>query len=187
MGVRSIYIAFSIVLAVLCGGCAASGDHRMWASQYGGVQAGTTAARVEAIAQRLQVGLAGLQVQSRVLRTDLISAFSFPDGSIYLTHGLVERASDEELAAAIAHELGHLLIDGHVRGPAALRGNDRRLDTEAEADALGCRILETHGIAYTAMARMLQLVAADRTCHAPCDDLRRRICRLQAQMRTGAQ
>jgi predicted Zn-dependent protease len=92
----------------------------------------------------------------------------------------MEHASDDEVAAAIAHEMGHLLSDGHMQGPVALRGDDKGLDVEAKADAVGCNLLEMHGISRSVMMQMLQLVADDPSTHQGCDDLCRRICRLRA-------
>jgi Zn-dependent protease with chaperone function len=108
-----------------------------------------------------------------------VAAYSYPDGSIFITRGLVDRSTDDEIAAAVAHELGHLLGDGHLRGLATLRGTDG--DAEARADAVGCEALVAQGIPPDAMARMLMMVARASPSQACCRDLCRRVGILQAK------
>ena len=92
-----------------------------------------------------------------ILESSKMNAFSWPDGRIYVTRGLVERLTDDELAAALSHELGHLLQDHHVT-VAALQGFAASGDCEAKADAWGCAILEARGIPRSAMTAMLTKV-----------------------------
>jgi predicted Zn-dependent protease len=44
-----------------------------------------------------------------VMRDDQINAFSGPGGHIYVTDALMRRASDDELASVLSHEVGHVV------------------------------------------------------------------------------
>jgi predicted Zn-dependent protease len=97
-----------------------------------------------------------------VLEDESLVAFSFPDGSIYASRGLVNRLSDDELAAALAHEIGHLLHDGIIEAPAALRGMSgpsKKADIETAADLLGREVLLSAGIPTKALPAALEKVA----------------------------
>jgi Zn-dependent protease with chaperone function len=83
------------------------------------------------------------------------AAFAWPDRHIYVTTGLLALLDDDELTAALAHELGHLQArDRHM---AALRGPAAD-DIEARADALGCELLKAGGIRTGVLARALAKV-----------------------------
>jgi predicted Zn-dependent protease len=58
----------------------------------------------------------------------------------------------------MAHELGHLLNDGHLQGVASLRGCCRSPDQEARADARGVEVLRASGLDPAAMTAMLTKV-----------------------------
>ena len=66
--------------------------------------------------------------------------------------------NDQELAAAIAHEMGHLLNDGHLHTVVSLRGCCVSPDAEARADSIGVRLLSERGIGRAAMISMLTKV-----------------------------
>jgi predicted Zn-dependent protease len=168
----------SLLVLCLLGGCA-DGAHARWAASQGGLVQDSPARRVAAITVRLTSGLQGPAVRTFVLASDAVAAYSYPDGSIFITRGLVDRSTDDEIAAAVAHELGHLLGDGHLRGLATLRGADG--DVEARVDAAGCEALVAQGIPPDAMARMLLTVARASASHACCRDLCRRVGILQAK------
>ena len=93
-----------------------------------------------------------------VLGSPDIGAFSWPDGTIFVQHRLVEVLNDEELAAVLAHELGHLLNGGHIQGVASLRGYCQSPDEEERADARGVEVLQASGLDPTIMAAMLRRV-----------------------------
>ena len=57
-------------------------------------------------------------------------AFAWPDGRIRVTRGLIDLLNDEELAAAVAHEIGHLLADGYLAGRFSLHGAAGPQDVE---------------------------------------------------------
>ena len=51
----------------------------------------------------------GLDYSCKVLNVASVNAFSLPGGHIYVTRGLLEFTGNEsELAAVIAHEIGHI-------------------------------------------------------------------------------
>jgi Zn-dependent protease with chaperone function len=57
----------------------------------------------------------GLRFSFKILESDDINGYSLPGGFIYVTRGLVERVRDEtELAAALAHEIGHIAARQHA-------------------------------------------------------------------------
>jgi len=114
------------------------------------------------------------RVNVRMLDTPAVGAYVWPDGTVYVTHGLYDLASDEELAAAVAHEIGHLLADGHVPALAALSGGRHDTDdAEVRADALGARLLDQCGITRSAMLTLLKKLRAapftDESCRRHID------------------
>jgi len=136
--------------------------------------------RVERVSRPVVGGLTHEPVRLRVLDCDTPCAFGWSDGRIYLTRSLVDLLDDQEVAAAIAHEIGHLIVDGHLRGAAALRGSQRGdADAEARADQAGLRLLRRRGLSTSAMASMLAKVAASPGSSTRChDELTRRIALL---------
>lgn len=95
-------------------------------------------------------------VSLRVAASDRLAAYSWDDGRIVVTRGLVDSLTDDELAAAIAHEMGHLCLaraGQPARPPFALRGN--RGDDEHRADLEALRLLQSSGIPLAALARAL--------------------------------
>jgi predicted Zn-dependent protease len=115
-------------------------------------------------------------VRWRVTARTGVGAWAWPDGRIEVSRALVDRLDDQELAAALAHELGHLLDGGHLPGHHALDGGSG--DAERRADRLGCRLLLRHGIPASAMPRMLAKVAA--ATHDPSGALAARIAAASA-------
>ena len=124
-------------------------------------------ARARRVAADIRAGLAGAAVSVHVADSADVGAYAWPDGRIVLTRGLVERLDDDELAAAVAHEVGHLLADGHVRTVAALTGSEGHAkagesgtgaDEESRADAVAVRLLLRAGRPPEAMARALSKV-----------------------------
>ena len=86
------------------------------------------------------------------------TAFSWPNGRVYVSRGLVDALDDELLTAAIAHELGHLLNHGAAERPAALRGAPTALAVETAADRAGMQLLVRGGHRGDVMRRMLSRV-----------------------------
>ena len=102
---------------------------------HGGRAGGADQARAEQVLIPLRAlpGLAHLTVT--VLASPTFAAFAWPSGALLVTTGLVERVTDGELAAALAHEAAHLLLH---EGPTttALSGQEPEGELESRADAL---------------------------------------------------
>jgi predicted Zn-dependent protease len=90
-----------------------------------------------------------------VLNSDYAGAWSWGDGSVFVSKPLVRLATQEELAAAIAHEMGHFAV-ARSGNPSAIAGRDSNFEIEAGADAAGMKILEQHGIARSTMKSLLR-------------------------------
>lgn len=110
----------------------------------------------------------GARLELRVRDSAEIGAFSWPSGEVVVTRGLLAILDDQELAAALAHEVGHLVAGGHLASDEAAPSHARSLrgapvegpDGEARADAIGVAILAKVGLPAEAMARMLRNVRA---------------------------
>jgi Zn-dependent protease with chaperone function len=98
------------------------------------------------------------QTKARVLASREPAAYSWPNGQLFVTRGLLDLLDDEELTAAIAHEMGHLLSSESRRGVLGLRGRERGLDAEVKADEIGTSLLNSAGIRPETMAMMLSKV-----------------------------
>jgi len=118
--------------------------------------------RAQSVLARVESGCGTLPLHIAVLTNDAPVAHSFRDGSLYVSTGLMRQFTDEELAAALAHELGHLVIDGLVSPePAALAGVALQTDdVELHADLLARNILHAHGLPPAALTTALEKVAA---------------------------
>ncbi len=66
--------------------------------------------RADATVQRLAAGtrVEGLNCKAVVFKFSYPSAFAVPDGTLFISDSLVNGASDSELAAVIAHLMGHV-------------------------------------------------------------------------------
>jgi hypothetical protein len=105
-------------------------------------------------------GMSGLSVD--VLASDQPGAFAWPDGRVFVTRGLLDLVmDDDELRAALAHEIGHLLA--HPGPPATVAGmngdGDGGLDDEVRADAAAVNLLAKCGISPEPMWRVLDLLS----------------------------
>ncbi len=162
-----------VLLSLVAGGGCSVGPARVnaWVREQGGIDAeAARQARLERMLRVVSAGCEGRALRASVLATDRPSAFSWRSGQVFVTRGLIDLLDDEELAAALDHELGHLLSDGHVRPVAGLKGCEEQkcFDAESRADETGVRLLESQGIAPGAMARMLIKVKAAAGGPAPC-------------------
>lgn len=111
------------------------------------------------------------------------AAWSWGDGRIVVTNGLVDLLSDDELAAVLAHELGHIYL-AHPstpgKAPFALRGNG--IEEERLADAAAVRLLRQVSIPPAALRSALTLVRdSPLTPHALKEGLTERIDSLLRQ------
>lgn len=186
----------ALLLVSLSQGCSASEPPlSSWIRSEGGICSDIRQGRVELISRPLVAGLWGGHVTVRVLDSDGVCAYGWPDGSLFVTRGLVDRFDDAELAAAIAHELGHLLSDGHIRHEhhvktaVSLRGcadRSKGLDAESEADATAAELLAARGVPPDAVLRMLEKVrSADSATPACRSAMDQRILLLSKRLRSG--
>lgn len=121
--------------------------------------------------QRIGAALAGAtaapeRVDLGLSSRDALGAWSWPDGRIRVSRALIDLLDDEALAAALAHEVGHLLDGGHVAGAttalagAASSGRHDGSGIELRADAIACSLLRARGMSVEALPRMLRTVAS---------------------------
>jgi Zn-dependent protease with chaperone function len=141
---------------------------RDWADRQGGLESGSLQQRAERSAAAIAAECSGHCITLHVLATDSVSAFSWPSGDVFVTRGLVHLLDDAELSAAIAHELGHLLSDGHLKSIVSLKGYPAHQDREERADAFGAALLRAQHIRPTAMATMLKKVRDRGTISPAC-------------------
>ena len=170
--IESVFTApgrlFAVMFAAALTGCAAETQSDC-VRENGGTLQGARQRRVEAVSERLLLGGRNCTVHVRVLNSGALCAFAWPDGTIYITRALADMSDDHELAAAIAHEMGHVLRDGHMEAPVALRGClDGVTDIEAQADHIGVELLRSAGLPVAAMPSMLQKVAASDLTSNDC-------------------
>ncbi|GIL00415.1 MAG: metalloprotease [Alphaproteobacteria bacterium] len=125
-----------------------------------------------------------------ILDTPKINAFALPGGYLYITRGLLALANDSsEIAAVIAHEMGHVtanhailrqerlnsarlgenvvheVLGDSVAARVALAANQIKLsdfsrEQELQADAIGIRLIGRAGYDPYAAARFLQTMQA---------------------------
>ncbi|MEW6413704.1 MAG: M48 family metalloprotease [Pseudomonadota bacterium] len=126
-------------------------------------------AYVDAVGQRLakQGPQSGLAWHFTVLDSPGVNAFSLPGGYVYVTRGLLAYLNSEaELAAVLAHELGHVLArhgmasaaadaDSLRQALAASRADGYGRERELEANRLGVGILAQAGYAPQALADVM--------------------------------
>jgi predicted Zn-dependent protease len=109
------------------------------------------------LAQRL-TSASGLKISYRLYIEHYaqVNAYSAPDGRIIVTQGLLRSiTTEEEVAAAIAHEMGHLIVG---MKPKSIRGFTMVGNGEFTADKLGIQTLEKAGINPLCLASMLETV-----------------------------
>jgi predicted Zn-dependent protease len=173
-------------MAGLCliGGCGASpsGVIDRWAAANGGVLMDARQDRARQALTRLSVSPAlAPRLSVAVLDTDAVGAFCWPSGAVFVTRGLVDVVDDDELCAALAHEAGHLVADGHIPRPVALDGWRRPSATDAEiaADLTARVLLKRSAVSEQALPRLLgKLVAHSGASAARRAHLSRRIAHL---------
>lgn len=175
----------ALCIALLLGCASLPNERQAWVEARGGLDTGNRQDRVAEAACRLVTGACGTGVSVRVLQTEAVSAWCWPDGEIFLTSGLVDRLDDAEIAAAVAHELGHLVNDRHISGVASLGGASSERDAESRADLTGIELLEAQQIPGDAMVRMLTKVV--RSGARPASALRAMQCRIDVLNRRCAQ
>lgn len=166
-----------------CANLTVSDDsHSAWQRTQGSIIKGPLLTRARSALARLTPGIRGVPLTIAVLDTPTPSAYSFPDGSIYISSFLASTLTDDELAAVIAHETGHLLLDHRLQSPAGLRGASLGPDSESRADQLACQVLTAHKIPSTSLLTALQKVADASQGTPYYSSLQSRITRLKSQL-----
>jgi predicted Zn-dependent protease len=173
-----------LVCGLALGGCASGVCNPVarvaaWSQDEGGEVADARVERVRAIGEGLAEKASCTGVTFHVLRNTGITAYSWPTGEVFMTSGLVDRASDDELAAAIAHELGHLVAGRE--GKASLRGINAPLEVEQQADAIGCELLQASGRSPKSLVSMLQKVCAAAPNRKCLREIQQRIAVIEAR------
>ena len=154
---RAIGIIVLGIISLPALGCGSVASQTNWVRANGGVVQDARLNRAQSACEILGSS-ADRSVCVHVLDSDSIGAYGWPDGNVFVTRGLVDLLTDQELTAAIAHEMGHLLNDGHLHTVVSLRGCCTSPDIEVRADSIGVRLLAEHGIGREAMTSMLNKV-----------------------------
>ena len=155
-------ILFALAMAFPTPG-EASTEFERWVAGRGALVEGEAKLRAESILRSLHPCLQSTSLRVHVLDSRDVGAFAWPQGDIVVTRALLALLDDEELSAALAHEVGHLLADGHLASAAALIGKPSQHESEAAADEMGLRLLVDGGGQGSAMVRMLAKVQAAQT------------------------
>jgi|GEM_PF-1400027 len=184
--------AILLLISLFAMGCAAQGapatlqsspDESAWMTHLGGLAAANYQSRAQATAQSLFAHCRGRELTITVLKFEDPAAYSWRNGRIFVSSGLMDRLTDSELEAALAHELGHMLSDGQVRAVSALSGNNSNLDVEERADELGTDLLRSCAIPTAAMPDMLKKVAASSSLStATKNSIARRVQLLESRL-----
>jgi predicted Zn-dependent protease len=129
---------------------------------HGGCTSDESAGMLERLVTRLtQRNWQGPVVNSHVLKSTMPNAFVLAGGDVYVTQGLLDlTCSEDDLAAVLAHELGHL-EDPTGFEVAGLTMTDR-LEVEAEADRRAVMRLLDSGYDVTALLRMIDRLAEEQ-------------------------
>lgn len=175
----------ALLLVIALTGCAAPSVDRAklladWTRGQGGELFDARLERVSAIGGALAAS-AGVSLHFHVLQSQSVVAYSWPGGDVYLSAGLVDAATDQEIAAAIAHEIGHLAKGETSGSAAALRGSES-LEIEAAADAAAIRVLAAAQQNPKALVSLLSKVSAASPSRQTREDIQARIKRIQARL-----
>jgi Zn-dependent protease with chaperone function len=126
-------------------------------ARHGGLIVGSELDRARRVAGLVQVECSPA-VEIGVLDSAAAAAYAWPSGQIFLTRQLVTDLDDDQLAAAIAHEVGHLVEGGHLESRASSGALVGIGDAERRADRFAASVLEDRGISREAMVAMLERV-----------------------------
>jgi beta-barrel assembly-enhancing protease len=94
--------------------------------QFKVITGGSTASRMEGIGKRVAAASDRQDIEYifRAVEDKELNAFAIPGGYIYVHSGLMEKATDDELACVIAHEIGHVAAKHSVKKMQAVLGYD---------------------------------------------------------------
>ena len=144
-------------------GCSPAPSQSAWVRANGGLAGQTHLAKAQAA-----FALLGAEKQSihvSVINSDTAGAYAWPGGDVFVTRGLVDLLDEQELAAALAHEMGHLIADHTANPPSSLHGVSTGNAAEISADTLGMTLLQKQGMNRDVMISMLRKV---RGCNPTC-------------------
>jgi predicted Zn-dependent protease len=169
--VAPLILLLGSLLLLGCGTGSTSSASNRWLAEHGGTlpaRSNPRQVRADAALARLVRAQPEMHATVKVLASETIGAYSWPNGQIFVTAGLIDHVTQDELEAALAHELGHLIGDGHVRVVASLRGCDQDRDAEARADAVGVQVLQLQGLQAESMIALLEKVRASTSLSQQC-------------------
>jgi hypothetical protein len=142
-----ILLPFWLFVAAGCSSAipVASPGWTRWADRMGGVTpSGCDSLRASAALARLNPPT--LKPSVFVLCNESLGAWTFADGNIFVSEGLIRILSDDELAAVLAHEIGHLRSANRLTSGAAFDGITASIEIEAWADDQGRLLLKLRHI-----------------------------------------
>ncbi len=109
--------------------------------------------RVEVIGKKISVvaDRKDIDYSFKAIEDDEVNAVSLPGGFVYVNKGLIDRvASDDELAAVLAHEVGHIVARHSVKKLQAVTGYSlARLATIFVPGVGGSPVRTTADVAFT--------------------------------------
>ena len=155
---RSGLIVWLVAWAAGCAHRTTASAPAAWIDQLGGRETGVYECRATRVLDRLLNEPVRCRFSVAVLGSPEPVAYCWPNGDVFVTRGLLDLLDDEELAAAIAHEVGHVMTAPPSHGIVSLRGRDSRLTAEVDADAAGAKLLTAAGLHPDAMSAMLAKV-----------------------------
>jgi Zn-dependent protease with chaperone function len=176
---RGIKVLLAALLPMVVFGCAenqaaVASEHIEW------VAASNRAATAFDRVRPAFSGSVALRLQ--VFQSPRPAAYCWSSGTIYLSNALIQSLTDDEVAAAIAHEMGHLVPRGFGNPGERFALEGVVMDEEQRADAIAVNILKKFGIAPTALVRVLEKMRdAPQTPIDLCPALQRRIALLAGE------
>jgi Zn-dependent protease with chaperone function len=130
--------------------------------------------RVQAIVRRLarqtsrfRPAAAAWSWEVHVVHNSTPSAFSRPGGKIEISTGMIDgrRLSDDEIAAVVAHEMGHILTNAPMSRIPTIQRNQ-----ETEADVIGLELMSEAGFNPNAAVRLLARTSEGQIIENPLAD-----------------
>lgn len=162
-------------------GCSAGspGEQARWVRSAGEISSCPTAlARLESACGPL-IASAGVPVKLHVIHSPCLGAWSWPGGNVYVAAPLLPLLTDDELAAVVGHEIGHLVRESPLHTQAALASGASHGDVESACDAIARTLLLHIGSDPSAMrSALLKLAHHPATPAATRTSLHRRAARL---------
>ena len=183
----TLHLSFSLtVVLTLVTGCATQRaqetERDSWLARHGGIVEGSCVQLARCASESLLQSFP--QTRLRVFDSPTVAAYSWRDGTIALSRGLVASLSPDEIAAAVAHELGHLVNDGWLSTPSALSGSGSSMDEESKADATAVVLLKESGRSPTSLSSALgKVLASGNLTETQRTAIRLRIQRLESPRR----